>query len=420
MKILFITPLSPFEIESGGGVRTRKLWCALRQAGDVYTSVLKNFGDRYESRKPEENDRVKFIDPFNAKKIPVRNALMMALGAICHRMDWAFQNEHWIVNRLGWGDVKFDLVVTRFAWMNCQVAAWKIAPLLIDIDDLPSEDFNTLERPRLPRWKGFVKAWLINRWQAFSLRKARAAWIPNPFQMKIVERYCPCFYLPNIVDIPAERYDRLVSRKFEIISVGSFSYFANTLGVDWFLDNVWGALHKKFPDLAYVIIGGRLEEKYKKKWSSIPGVTYAGFVRDLDQKYAESLAVVAPVFIGGGTAIKVLEAVAHGKKVFATPFALRGLSKDQLKKANVDSFENADEFIAEFQRFLALTEEQRIAMAKEMRIMICEEYSLGFFKQQIELAITQISKERGARSTLGDSGLMRRKTVSNKLDDVCV
>ena len=393
MRILFITPLSPFEIQSGGGVRTRMLWRALGHEGDVYTSVLGAFGDRYESKRPEALDRVKFVEPFNAKKIAIRTSLLMAMSAIWHRMDWAFQNKCWILKRLGWENIEFDLVVTRFAWMNCQVAAWKIAPLLIDIDDLPIEDFNTLERPYLPYWKGLIKAWLINRWQAFSLRKAKGSWIPNPFQMKIVEHYCPCYYLPNIVDIPEEGYDCKVQHKFEIISVGSFSYFANTLGVDWFLENVWGAMHREFPELTYVIVGGRLENQYKEKWSAIPGVIYAGFVRNLEQMYAESLAVVAPVFIGGGTAIKVLEAIAHGRKVFATPFALRGLSDKQLSRANVDSFSTAEELIVQFRRFLSLTKDKRANISRQMRTMISEEYSMEFFRRQVGLAIKHLKEE---------------------------
>lgn len=55
------------------------------------------------------------------------------------------------------------------------------------------------------------------------------------------------------------------------------------------------------------------------------GVRARGFVPDLDEVYRRAAVVVAPVRLGGGTKLKVLEALAYGKAVVATPEAAFGL-----------------------------------------------------------------------------------------------
>lgn len=80
--------------------------------------------------------------------------------------------------------------------------------------------------------------------------------------------------------------------------------------------------------LKYVIAGKVAPADCVCHWSAVPGVEIFGFVEDLDSLYEESLAVVAPVFSGSGTCIKVQETGLRGRTVFAAPFAARGMAAD--------------------------------------------------------------------------------------------
>ena len=56
-----------------------------------------------------------------------------------------------------------------------------------------------------------------------------------------------------------------------------------------------------------------------------PGVVIEGFVPDLADVYATAELVVAPIFSGSGTKVKVLEALSHGLPVVTTPEGIAGL-----------------------------------------------------------------------------------------------
>jgi glycosyltransferase involved in cell wall biosynthesis len=59
---------------------------------------------------------------------------------------------------------------------------------------------------------------------------------------------------------------------------------------------------------------------------ALPGVRVPGFVPDLAACYAGADVVVAPLLAGGGTRIKLLEAMAHGCPVVSTPAGAAGLA----------------------------------------------------------------------------------------------
>ena len=56
-----------------------------------------------------------------------------------------------------------------------------------------------------------------------------------------------------------------------------------------------------------------------------PGVHLRGFVADLVAAYAAADVIVAPMRLGAGTRIKMLEAFAYRRPVIATPQAVAGL-----------------------------------------------------------------------------------------------
>jgi glycosyltransferase involved in cell wall biosynthesis len=62
----------------------------------------------------------------------------------------------------------------------------------------------------------------------------------------------------------------------------------------------------------------------RDRLGTIGGVRAIGFVPDIRAAYAEAAACVAPVYEGGGTNIKVLEALAYGRTLALTSFAHRG------------------------------------------------------------------------------------------------
>jgi sugar transferase (PEP-CTERM/EpsH1 system associated) len=130
--------------------------------------------------------------------------------------------------------------------------------------------------------------------------------------------------VPNGVDV--EYFSALApapSRR-EIVFVGSMDYHANIDAALYFANEVWPMLQERRPDLRFCIAGSRPAPEILAL-SRRPGITVTGTVEDLRPYYAAALAVVVPLRVGGGTRLKVLEAMAAGVPVVATTLGVEGL-----------------------------------------------------------------------------------------------
>jgi glycosyltransferase involved in cell wall biosynthesis len=78
------------------------------------------------------------------------------------------------------------------------------------------------------------------------------------------------------------------------------------------------------PDAEFWIVGRNPNSKVKAL-ASLPGVRVIGQVEDVRPYYAEAKVAVAPFRYGGGTKLKVLEAMALGVPVVATPVGCQGI-----------------------------------------------------------------------------------------------
>lgn len=390
MKILFVTPINPYECYSGGGVRTRLLWEALKKKGDVYTTVVNCWGDRLCSARPNDEDNIRCIQSFNAFLPRWKGSRFIVAALFSRWFDHFFMSAVEVKHRLGWEDIHFDVVVVRFLWMVPYVAAWKIAPVVVDIDDLPIEDYETLAKPELSLIRRWKCAYEVYKWQRLLLMKAKGAWLPNKFKLSVVEPFCRCIYLPNIVNMPSATYNYNCAQRDILITVGSLDYGVNRDGIDWFLTEVWINFHTRFPDFEYWIAGHKLPDNYRKRWEQIPGVRVLGFVKDLECLYASCKAVIAPVFAGGGTAVKVIEAIAHGRKIFATPFSVRGLSDNDKKSASIAEFSSAAEFIELFTSWIKLSDKEKKEEITRMRDTVLRNYSIDFFNMQVSLLLQEV------------------------------
>ena len=109
-----------------------------------------------------------------------------------------------------------------------------------------------------------------------------------------------------------------------IVFVGALDYPANIDGIDWFCRHVWWPVRQRYPDLRLEIVGSQPGPAIRR-WTRLPGVELVGQVPDVRPHLAAALVVIVPLRIARGIQNKVLEAMAMGKPVLASPGALEGL-----------------------------------------------------------------------------------------------
>lgn len=125
-------------------------------------------------------------------------------------------------------------------------------------------------------------------------------------------------------------------RNLEIAFIGSLDWIPNLEGLQWFLDNVWGRLHKKFPDLKLHIAG-----RNTPKWlmdKNIPNVVVHGEVANAVSFINKYSIMVVPLLSGSGMRAKILEGMALGKVVLTTSLGLEGIpAKNKIEAIVADT-----------------------------------------------------------------------------------
>ncbi len=107
--------------------------------------------------------------------------------------------------------------------------------------------------------------------------------------------------------------------------VGAMDYRANIDGVSWFCESVWPRVRREQPQATFVIVG-RDPAPAVVKLGELPGVEVTGSVPDVRPHVRRASVVVAPLRVARGIQNKVLEALALGKAVLASPQALEGIA----------------------------------------------------------------------------------------------
>ena len=109
-----------------------------------------------------------------------------------------------------------------------------------------------------------------------------------------------------------------------LVFTGTMDYKPNIDGVCWFVREVWPALRRDVPGLTFSIVG-RNPTRAVRRLADVPGVTVTGSVPDVRPYLAKAAVAVAPLLIARGVQNKILEAMAMGRAVVASPEALEGL-----------------------------------------------------------------------------------------------
>lgn len=173
-----------------------------------------------------------------------------------------------------------------------------------------------------------------------------------------------------------DRKERLVEQPTEtstpsrLIFVGSMDYHANIHAVVDFAKNVWPAMHQRYPQLSFTIVGRDPAEEVQQL-GSITGIEVTGTVEDVRPYYREALASLVPLTIGGGSRLKILESMAAGVPVVSTTLGAEGLEVENDKDIIIaDTAERFVEAIGE----LVTNDATRPRLAAAGRELVARRY----------------------------------------------
>lgn len=107
--------------------------------------------------------------------------------------------------------------------------------------------------------------------------------------------------------------------------LGSMDWLPNIEGVHWFVDHVYPAVKAAVPNVRLRIVGRRPGADIVALAKADPSIEVTGTVDDVRPCLRDAAALVVPLLSGGGTRIKILEAMALGLPVISTTVGAEGL-----------------------------------------------------------------------------------------------
>jgi sugar transferase (PEP-CTERM/EpsH1 system associated) len=130
--------------------------------------------------------------------------------------------------------------------------------------------------------------------------------------------------VPNGVDIeyfsPRDEADTPT-----LTYTGGLNMFANRDAVMFFLRETWPLIKAEVPNVRFVVIGQDPPEELRALSAGDPRIEVMGYVDDVRPFVARAAVYVVPLRVGGGTRVKVLDAMAMGKAIVSTSVGCEGI-----------------------------------------------------------------------------------------------
>lgn len=352
-KVLLVVGDWPEPTNVGGRQRTNLMWNALRSFAQTHLLVLRPVWE-----KPSEaSERVKAAGNVHTATFTPRGArggwgLVRGLSPklidrLAHnlgsrRVDYApdpgiapvFQDLH---ARFG-----FDVIVSRYLLTIAKCGALNAAPCVVDVDDLDTQVYNS----RILTARGWRRAVLQHHKRQLDeivpkmLERCVHRWVVASEDMKTIGDQRTSI-LPNIPFSMPSSVGPSPEGSQEALIVASWTHQINCDGVSRFLRSSWPQVLKRVPGARLRLVGSGMPESLRDEWARVPRVDVIGLVDDLAAEYARARVCLVPLYEGGGSKIKLLEALAHGRAVVTTHHSLRGYDHvlhdgDSVRAASTD------------------------------------------------------------------------------------
>lgn len=326
-SILFVTPVSPFATTSGAEQRSSLMLSALSGMGQV--DVLQLRQDEQTGVSVDQQGEYTNV-----------TALMPASNSPFKRYKPKVDLTHEVERLLGSKISDYQLVVGRYVWPVCQLVIPRHVPVIVDLDDfryrysgqtpwslallkerLGKALSHWLVRKQLGRFKG---AFTVSEQDGQEISSLPTAFLPN----------VPMHIQPQPTPVPNSK---------NVVFVGSLWYSPNKDGINWFLKQVWPHVRRQEPT-ATLTLAGAAPPKLRAHWETFAGVSAQGFAPDLADLYQGANLVVVPVMSGGGTNIKVLEAMAYARPSLVSSFVAAAFGHQFTNTKELLVAKNAEEF----------------------------------------------------------------------------
>ena len=179
--------------------------------------------------------------------------------------------------------------------------------------------------------------------------------------------------IPNGVDTDFfSASNKVTPDPYYLVFIGGMSWYPNREAMLFFARQVWPLLKEKIPGIHMHVVGEAPPEELHELAKVDDNYHVHGFVDDVKSIFYQAGIYVCPISDGGGTKLKILDALAMGKPIVAHRIACEGI--DVIDGTNVLFAEAPEEYVYNIKK---LIEDQTLMeeLGVNNRKLILEKYS---------------------------------------------
>ena len=346
MKVLYLIPYSPANPVFGGALRIYHLLMHLSKYHDVTVAGF--------STPEEEKNLIKQFPMLEGKthfvEYPYSDNLVrwsMIKSLFTTHSSWhqvtrskLFQEK---LDRL-LAKESFDIIQSEFpvmAMFKYNSPAFKI----IDSHNVEYDNFKRMAKVKNPFKKLFyhLEAYKFYREETAVCSQQDALLVTSERDISIFDQTVPDvpkYLIPNGVDTNYFQPFKTQPDPHSMVFVGMMKYVPNEDGITWFLDEIFPKILEKVPDATITIVGKNPPQSMLNRADK--NIIVTGFVEDTRPYIEKSAVYVVPLRMGGGTRLKIMEALAVKKPIVTTSIGCEGI--DVVNGETILISDDPDEF----------------------------------------------------------------------------
>ena len=197
--------------------------------------------------------------------------------------------------------------------------------------------------------------------------------------------------VPNGVDTEYFRANGNFEQSRSLVFAGNMSWYPNAAAMTFFADRVWPALKARLPGVTMDVIGGNPPTRLLALAAKDRDFRVHGFVPDVRPYIGRAAVYVCPIMDGGGTKLKILDALAMGKAIVAHPIACEGIAVQDGR--DVIFARESDEFVSNIAAVVERPELKR-QLSLSARALAESSYSYTFIGRGLVSAIERCHASR--------------------------
>ena len=157
-----------------------------------------------------------------------------------------------------------------------------------------------------------------------------------------------------------------------LVFIGSMDWLPNEDAMLYFAAEIFPLIQRQVPDVTLCVVGRKPSQRLKDLASRVPNIQLTGWVEDVRPYVAQRSVCIVPLRIGGGTRLKIFEAMSMGKAVVSTSIGAEGLPVNNGE--HILLADNPADFAESTIRLLG-NASRRTEMGQAARHLVLENYS---------------------------------------------